>query len=152
MRLVVLAVVLVAAFASPARADGDLLNFSIGPVFALKLSGPGSSPVIGIEAGVGYGPERINLGFEHRSDHDAGYVELDPWYIIGGTLGIAIDDENKAHGVGGVWEGIPVAGFEGGCSGWQNMVTLAGGYRYTGVHELFLTLKAGRIDGKVCFD
>jgi hypothetical protein len=153
MRLVVLAVVMIVAWPSSARADDDLLNFTIGPVFALRLSGPeGSKGVIGIEGGVGYGPERINIGFEHRSDHDVGYVEFDPWYIIGGTLGVAINDENEASGVFGVWEGLPIAGFEGSCSGWHNIATIAGGYRYTGVHELFVTLKAGRMNGNVCFD
>lgn len=155
MRHVVLVVLLVAAFASPVRAeDGDLLNFSIGPVVGLKLSGKGDHPfIVGFEGGVGYGPERINLGFEHRADHDAGYVELDPWYIVGGTIGVAIDDENVTHAVAGVWEGFPVAGLDGGnCGDWRSVVTLAGGYRYTGVHELFVTIKAGRIHGTLCFD
>jgi hypothetical protein len=152
MRLALLVGVFAVSWARPARADNDLANYSIGPVFAIKLGGHGDWPVLGLEAGAGYGPERINLGFEHRADHDAGYIELDPWYIVGGSLGFAVDDEGKTHGVGGVWEGVPIAGFDGGCSGWQNMVTLAGGYRYTGVHELFVTVKAGRIDGKPCFD
>ncbi|HTL32052.1 MAG TPA: hypothetical protein VL326_02940 [Kofleriaceae bacterium] len=148
----VLALATLVALPSRAHADGDLLNYSIGPVFGIKLTGPGDWPVIGLEAGVGYGPERINVGFEHRSDHDAGYIELDPWYIIGGSIGFAVDDENKAHGLAGLWEGVPVAGFDGGCNDWQNMTYIAGGYRYTGVHELFITIKAGRIDGSVCFD
>jgi hypothetical protein len=152
MRLVLLAVIMVAAFSSSAHAGDDLLNYSIGPVFAVKLSGPGSGGIIGFEAGVGYGPERINAGFEHRSDHDAGYIELDPWYVIGGSFGIAVDDENKISGLAGVWEGLPLTGFDGGsCNGWRNMVTIAGGYRYTGVHELFVTIKGGRIDGALCF-
>jgi len=154
MRLVVIVVVLLAAFASPARADDDLLNYTIGPVFAVRVGGhaSGSAAIVGLEAGVGYGPERINIGFEHRSDHDAGYIEIDPWYLLGGSFGIAIDDTSKATAIGGVWEGLPIAGFGGNCSGWHNIATLAGGYRYTGVHELFVTIKAGRMDGNVCFD
>ncbi|HUS28619.1 MAG TPA: hypothetical protein VMZ53_08920 [Kofleriaceae bacterium] len=154
MRLVVLAVVLVAVFASPARADdGDLLNYSIGPVFGIKLSGPGDWPVIGIEGGVGYGPERINVGFEHRSDHDVGYIELDPWYLIGASIGFTVNEKNETTGLFGLWEGLPLKGMDrGSCYGWRNMVTIAGGYRYTGVHELFVTVKGGRIDGQLCFD
>src|ERR1043165_1755440 len=141
MRLVMLVVLALGVLSSPARADdGDLLNYSIGPLLGIKLSGPGDWPIIGIEGGVGYGPERINVGFEHRSDHDAGYLEFDPWYIVGGSFGFAVDDENKTHGLAGIWEGVPVAAFNGGCNDWQNMVTLSGGYRYTGVHELFVTI------------
>jgi hypothetical protein len=151
MRLACAVLGLVVAWARPARADGSMLNFSVGPVFAIKLNGAGEWPaVIGLEGGVGIGPERINLGFEHRADHDAGYAEFDPWFVIGGTVGVAVDDDGTRHVVAGAWEGIPVAGFEGSCNEWQDMVTLAGGYRYTGVHELYLTIKAGRIDGSIC--
>jgi hypothetical protein len=154
VRHVVVAMIVLAA--TPAQADDSLFNYSVGPVFGVrlsgsKLSGPdGHRGVVGIEGGLGFGPERINIGFEHRADHDAGYIEFDPWYIIGGTLGVAVDDENNASGVFGVWEGLPVAGFDNCPDGWHNRVTVAGGYRYTGVHELFVTVKAGRMNGNFC--
>ena len=51
----------------------------------------------------------------------------------------------------GIWEGLPLDN-HGGCSGWHDQITISGGYRYTGVHELYLTIKAGMMNGNVCFD
>jgi hypothetical protein len=153
MRLALLVLVLLS---NVARADdGDLANVLVGPVIGVRLSGgePGSSPlVVGLEGGVGYGPERVNVGFEHRSDHDFTYVEFDPWYIVGGSFGFGVDDNGDTHGVVGVWEGLPIIGNNASCNGWHTSVTIAGGYRYTGVHELYLTAKAGQMRGNVCFE
>jgi len=152
MRWLVVIGVLV-AMGSPARADNELANWLVGPVVGIRLSGPPNDrTIIGLEGGVGAGPERLNLGFEHRSDHDFGYLEIDPWYILGGTFGVGMDDAGKASAVLGVWEGIPIADNNASCTGWHSEITLAGGYRYTGVHELYITLKAGRMNGNVCFD
>ena len=136
-----------------ARADGDLANFLIGPVLGVRLGGPpGDRGIIGFEGGAGYGPERLNAGFEHRLDKDFVYVEIDPWYLLGGTLGFGIDTDGKQYPVLGVWEGIPLSLGRESCSDWNRTITLAGGYRYTGVHELYATLKAGWMRGSVCFD
>ena len=48
--------------------------------------------------------------------------------------------DDQLDGVGGLLDGDP------------EQLTLAGGYRYAGRHELYFTLKAGRMDGSVCFD
>lgn len=153
-RLVVVVAVLCAANTAHAD-DDDLANVLVGPVIGLRLSGgePGSSPfIVGLEGGVGYGPERINVGFEHRSDHDFGYVEFDPWYLLGGSFGFGVNENGDANGVIGFWEGLPIVGNEAPCSGWHTSVTISGGYRYTGVHELYVSAKAGQMRGNVCFD
>jgi hypothetical protein len=140
---------LVVTLPSLAHAD-DGENWLIGPVLGVRLGGPpGERLVIGAEGGVGFGPERINFGFTH-SNSDIVYVELDPWYVVGGSLGLAVNTDNGAASpVLGLWEGIPLN--DGPCSEWHPQLTLAGGYRYTGRHELYVTLKAGRMDGSVCF-
>ena len=135
--------------------DGDLTNFLVGPVLGVRIGGgePGTSPLIlGVEGGAGYGPERFNLGFEHRSDHDFGYVEFDPWYILGGSFGFGVNENGETNGVIGVWEGLPIMGNDASCSGWHSSVTISGGYRYTGVHELYVSVKAGQMRGNICFD
>lgn len=139
-----------------ANAGGDdLANWLVGPVVGIRLGhargASGSVAIVGLEGGVGYGPERINLGFEHRSDHDFGYIEIDPWYFFGGTLGFGINDDGNVDGVAGIWEGIPLSNFKS-CTDWHPQLTLSGGYRYTGVHELYLTIKAGEMHGNVCID
>lgn len=152
--------VLVIALCLPnlARAeDGDLTNFTIGPVLGVRIGGgdPNTSPlIVGIEGGAGYGPERVNLGFEHRSDHDLAYVEFDPWYLLGGTFGFGVNEEGKVNGVIGFWEGVPVIGMGNDvpCNGWHPTVVVSGGYRYTGVHELYASVKAGTMNGNICFD
>jgi len=145
-------VVLVVVLAMPAvaRADGDLENFLIGPVFGIVVGGKGGA-AIGVEGGAGLGPERINVGFDHRVGKDFFYAEIDPWLYLGGTLGVGIEGDGKTlHPVLGAWEGYPLI-MPSGCSDWGTAVTIAGGYRYTGVHELYLTIKAGQMHGNVCF-
>jgi hypothetical protein len=150
--------VVVAALGLPSVAhaeDGDLTNFTVGPVLGVRISGgePGTSPlIIGLEGGAGYGPERVNIGFEHRSDHDFGYIEIDPWYLIGGSFGFGVNENGDTNAVLGFWEGLPVMGNDAGCNDWHSTVTVSGGYRYTGVHELYLSVKAGTMHGNVCFD
>src|SRR2546421_12170390 len=126
-----------------ARADcrTSTCNVLVGPLFGVRLGGPaGKRLEVGIEGGVGWGPERINLGFEHRDRKDFGYLEIDPWYIVGGSLGVGIDSDGDVAGVAGLWEGIPVTPV---CrfSGWRPIVTLAAGVRYAGVPEIYITAK-----------
>ncbi len=126
-------------------------NLLAGPVIGIRLGGPeGDRLILGVEAGAGIGPERINVGFTHRLDHMFYYVELDPWLLIGASLGLGVDSSGKFHPVAGVWEGIPVSGDIDCNDDWDTLVTLAGGYRWTGVHELYLTVKAGRSSDQFC--
>jgi hypothetical protein len=151
--LAILAVVLAVALAPRSAAAGDLENWLVGPVLGVRLgSGAGSPLVLGIEGGYGLGPERLNLGFEHRSEKLFFYGELDPWYLIGGSIGFGVDEDGNAHPVLGVWEGLPLSGTDAPCSGWHSQVTVSGGYRYTGVHELYVSIKAGAMNGTFCFD
>jgi len=147
--------VIAVMIAAGARADADSLrNALIGPVFGLRLGGhAGPRGVIGVEGGVGVGPERINLGFEYRDDKLFWYGELDPWYLIGVSLGIGVDSDGEAHGVLGVWEGVPLVlpGCEVRGDDFGRAVTLSGGYRWTGVHELYVSMKAGQSQS-FCFD
>jgi hypothetical protein len=146
--LVILAVVL-----APGIAAADTENWLAGPLLGVRLgAGPGSALVFGVEGGLGVGPERFNLGFEHRSQKMFYYGEIDPWYVLGGTFGFGADEDGEVHPVLGVWEGLPILPKNLPCSGWFNLVTLSGGYRYTGVHELYLSVKAGRMNGSICFN
>ena len=133
-------------------AHADVANYLVGPVLGIRLGGPpGDRLIVGVEGGVGVGPERINLGFTNRLDKMFYYVEIDPWYIVGATLGVGIDSDGKASGVVGVWEGLPLVFPNCEGSGYFRAVTISGGYRYTGVHELYLTPKAG-VSEDICLD
>lgn len=146
MRQLIVAVVILA---TPRLALAEELeNWLIGPLIGIRLGGSGGG-VFGVEGGYGLGPERINLGFTHRADKMFYYVELDPWFYVGGTLGVGVEEDGRIRPVLGVWEGIPLNN-TGNCDGWHSQVTLAGGYRYTGVHELYITLKAGKMNGNFC--
>ena len=156
MRFVAVSVVALALVGTTSRAsadhegDADLQNVMVGPVIGLRLGGPpGDRLVIGVEGGVGFGPERINVGFTQRLDKTFVYAELDPWYIIGGTLGVGYEEGGKTFPIIGVWEGVPLN--DGPCGGWHQQASLAAGYRYTGIHELYVTIKAGYMNGSICF-
>jgi len=141
-----LVIVLSLLVMSSTSADADGTNWLIGPVIGVRLgSRVGPSGVFGVEGGVGAGPERLNLGFEHRDDKVLGYIELDPWFLVGASLGFGIDSNGDPQPVLGVWEGLPIknASCDVGSNQYQREVTIAGGYRYTGVHELYFTIKAG---------
>jgi hypothetical protein len=142
-----------------AQADNDIMNLLVGPVLGIRLSGPdGEHGVIGLEGGVGWGAERINLGVEHRADRWLYYVELDPWLLVGASFGFGVDSAGEGQGIVGLWEGIPVGGdflhHHVGCPGLLSAFTVAAGLRYTGVLELYVTVKAGVseeiLGGTVC--
>ncbi len=149
--------------AAPANADAfdNGFNWLAGPLFALELgSASGKAEVgVGIEGGIGRGPERLNGGYEWRSGPEGGlaYIQLDPWVFVGGTLGLGVDGRGDLHGILGLWEGLPLS--IPGCKSDSSSVpvdvglavTIAGGYRYTGVHELYISIKAGQSQG-VCIN
>ncbi len=148
--IVTCAVIVTSATPSLAEDSGNLLA---GPVLGMRLGGPeGDRWILGVEGGAGVGPERLNVGFTHRLGHMFYYAELDPWYLLGGSLGMGVDSFGKFHPVVGVWEGVPLTGNIDCNDDWDTLVTLAGGYRWTGVHELYLTVKAGRSKDTFCFD
>lgn len=155
MQRAIFALALVAVVPAPARADSNNLNnFLIGPVFGVRLSGPsdGDFGLLGVEGGIGWGPERINLGFVHRAGRELYYAEIDPWLYLGGSFGFGVDSEGEGHGIIGLWEGLPVGGdaLHGCRRGYASVITVAAGLRYTGVLELYATIKAGVSQG-VCF-
>ena len=140
--------------ASPrARADNGIDNWLVGPILGIQIGSASGHPEfgLGIEGGAGLGPERLNLGFEWRTGPEGGlaYIQLEPWYWVGGTFGVGVDTHGAPHPVVGLWEGLPLK--VPGCA-WQDThgatqlgpaVTLAAGYRFTGVHELYFSVKAG---------
>ena len=143
---------LIALTALEPVAHAEIANVLVGPVLGIRLGGPpGDRLIIGVEGGAGWGPERFNLGFTRRLDKMFYYVELDPWYIVGASLGVGVDSEGQTYGVAGVWEGFPLVFPDCEGSGYFRAVTISGGYRYTGVHELYLTPKAG-VSESICLD
>lgn len=150
--VLVLMLATLAARPGEARAD-DELNYLIGPVFGIRIGGPdeGGRGIYGIEGGIGWGPERLNLGLTRRMDKSFAYAELDPWYIVGGSFGFGIDSDDKTWPIIGLWEGIPLVYPDCDGAGLHDAVTLSGGYRWTGVHELYVTIKAGKAPD-FCFD
>lgn len=140
------------ASAPAARADFDEPNFLAGPVFGITVpnrDGQGGG-LLGLEAGAGWGPQRLNIGFEHRDGESFGYLELDPWLVVGASVGFGLGSETGWHPILGVWEGIPLSDIcqEGGR---VTMFTIAAGYRYTGVHEFYVTPKVGT-GPSICLD
>jgi hypothetical protein len=132
------------ALTAEARADEEV-NWLVGPVLGIRLGSPaaGSRAIYGIEGGAGWGPERINVGVTRRLDTTFAYVELDPWYIVGASLGFGFTSDGQSFPVIGAWEGVPLKYPDCAGPGLHDAVTLAGGYRWTGVHELYVTVKAG---------
>jgi hypothetical protein len=153
MRLVIVLVML--GLAGEARADicagggvGFETNATFGPVLGVRLGGPsGNRAILGLEGGIGCGPERLNVGFTWRLDRTFAYVELDPWLYVGMSLGVGVDTRGKAYPVLGIWEGLPLEAPECGVVDWRTVITLSVGYRYTGVHELYIAPKLGQIHG-----
>jgi len=57
---------------------------------------------------------------------------------------VGVGSQTGTHPVVGLWEGIPL-NVEDLCQGDDRVImfTIAAGYRYTGVHEFYLTPKVG---------
>jgi len=148
-----LALLLVMATGDHARAGDSLYdarNAMVGIVLGVQLGhASGNRTIVGVEGGVGLGPERLNLGFEHRAGTSFSYVELDPWLLVGATIGVGVDGDGVAHPVGGVWEGLPLDSIDCG-DGFGPMMSVSLGYRFTGAHELYVSLKAG-IAHRFCY-
>jgi hypothetical protein len=138
----------VVARAEPRR-DSNVL---VGPVFGWRLGGPaGDRGIVGAEGGIGWGPERLNVGVTRRLGKSFAYVELDPWLYVGASLGVGVDSDGETHPVIGLWEALPIV-YESCRSGWHPTVTLSIGYRYTGVHEIYVAPKVGAsYDTGLCF-
>ena len=120
----------------------------VGPVLGLRLgSEPGGRALFGVEGGIGAGPQRLNLGVEFGNRIPAFYFQLDPWFLLGLSLGGALDlnESRSFHPVVGIWEGVPVGNVQCEGTGHRNvfLMSLALGYRYNGVHELYFTPNAG---------
>jgi len=141
------------AVATDAHADEGELNYLAGPVLGITFGNRSGTAggLIGLEAGAGWGPERINIGIEQRDDESFSYVELDPWYVVGASVGVGVASETGTQPVLGLWEGIPLN--DDICQGNDRitMFTIAAGYRYTGVHELYVTPKVGT-GPSICID
>src|SRR3954464_3027307 len=102
------AIVLALLVMSATRADAGDMNWLIGPVLGIRLGDhPGSSGVFGVEGGVGYGPPRVNLGFEHRAGKLLSYLEFDPWFLLGFSAGFGVESDGEPQLVLGLWEGVP---------------------------------------------
>lgn len=127
-------------------------NWMAGPIFGIQLSGS-SGVLVGVEGGAGCGPERVNVGLEYRAGVGFGYVELDPWLLLGASLGIGVDSNHDVQPIVGLWEGIPTS-LGGSCGSTENqsITTISFGYRFTGVHELYLAIKAGTTQALACWD
>lgn len=149
--------VLVLGSTRSAQAQEEIigLNYLVGPVFGVRV-GMDENPhvLVGVEGGIGWGPERVNLGIERRpSSHGVwetfAYFVLEPWLVVGASLGIGVDlRTQEAHAVLGVWEGY--GRLLANCHDWGAVLSVAVGYRFTGVPELYVTPKVGLGQGR-CF-
>jgi hypothetical protein len=142
------ATVLVVALAGVSNAGAeelvDCCNVLVGPVLGVAFGGEKEGHgLIGIEGGVGAGPERLNLGTQYRDGETFTYVELDPWFWVGGSLGVGYGTRTGGHGILGLWEGVPGRGYENCERDSRFAMTLSLGYRWTGVHEIYLAPKVG---------
>jgi hypothetical protein len=143
---------LVIAATPRAHADvcGNDDSALVGPVLGIYWGrGKPAAALLGVEGGVGCGPERINAGVTNRGGEAFAYLELDPWLYVGASLGVGYGFDTGWHGLVGVWEGVPIV-LPDGCSEQGQIVTLSIGYRYTGRHELYFAPKAGHGGGAIC--
>jgi hypothetical protein len=158
-RLLPLASALALSFAagSASAESGDGVGF--GPVFAYSSD---DTAHIGWELGAAwqYAPLlRFSLGGSYRVTGGdrrtlayAHYLAFEPWFYIGGTLGLAADDRGDARGVYGLWEAAPMALGDRRIfsSGDQLLwaVSLSIGWRGFGsTHQIYLSPKLWRMRG-----
>ena len=131
-----------------ATADGWDQNVMAGPVIGASYSSKlGWRFLFGVEGGVGAGAERINGGAEKRDGKLLGYLELDPWFLLGGSIGLGIDEDQEPYPILGLWEGVPLRNPP--CGSYRAMASFSIGFRYTGAWEFYAAPKAG-IEDKGC--
>jgi hypothetical protein len=80
------------------------------------------------------------------------YLELDPWFVVGASVGVGVGTESGWRPIIGVWEGIPLNELCPGAtsSGGTTLITISVGVRWAGATELFVGPKIGWMRRKVC--
>jgi hypothetical protein len=136
--------VLVGLILVEGTARADFENILGGLVVGFARADGESHGLIGVEGGVGFGPERFNVGAVRRDAETFVYGELDPWWFVGASLGFGYGTTRGAEPVVGVWEGLPMFADEDCGPDWQFLLTISVGYRFTGVHELYVSPKVGQ--------
>jgi hypothetical protein len=116
---------------------GPLFGIAWGPKHRAHLTG-------GIEGGIGIDELLVfNVGSTWRGDELFSYVELDGWYLVGGTVGVGHGTRDGWQPVVGVWEPLPYfEEVDPGCDD-AELIVFSVGYRYTGLHEVYVTGKYG---------
>jgi hypothetical protein len=138
-----LAVLVIVGWSTVAAADGTDRNVMGGPILGISRAEAGWHFQLGVEGGVGIGPERLNLGFERRASKLFAYAELDPWLLVGASLGAGVDEDGQIQPVLGIWEGVPLRQYPCGNGRWRFIASFSVGVRYTGAWEVYAAPKAG---------
>jgi hypothetical protein len=134
---------------APAHAEKDPESTLIGPVFGLTWGrGRLLHATLGGEAGFTIAPlVSVNAGVTWRDQELFAYGELDGWFVVGATAGVGYGTRSEWSPVVGVWELAPL-GIDDGCQRETGFV-ISAGYRWTGLHELYVAPKYGEVEG-VC--
>lgn len=135
------------AYAEPQFPESKLIGPLVG--IAWGKDHP-AHPTIGVEGGIGLDELLIlNAGSTWRGGELFSYVELDGWFFLGATAGYGHGTRDGWQAVVGIWEPLPPKVLESGCDE-ARLVAFSVGYRYTGLHEVYLTAKYGDA-WEVCF-
>ena len=123
----------------------------IGPTVGYAF---GHGPTLGVEGGAGWESDKDplflngNVGFSYRFEGDdgdlVGYAVFEPWSYVGLTVGGAMGSRSGAEGVVGVWDGVALPLRDLRCSPDRKgptWLSLAVGYRWAGLHEIYFTPK-----------
>jgi hypothetical protein len=126
--------------------EGD--GIGAGPVLAIKFHG---GAALGWEVSGTYRAPflKLSLGGEYplEGTKDAKfhhYLAYEPWFLVGGTIGFAVNDSDKAQVMYGAWEGLPTDFDQVEKSpGPQWMGTITVGWRAFGAkeHSIYFTPK-----------
>lgn len=132
--------------------DGEFpSSASAGPTVGISWgTGVPAHLIVGLEAGVGFNALLYaNGGVTYRNHELFSYVELDGWFLVGGTLGFGYGTFSEWQAVAGIWEALPLSD-NGPCSKTQ-IVSVSFGYRWTGLHEIYVAGKYGEYED-FCWD